>query len=282
MTVLVCVAGDAMLDIIVQTAGDLVPDDDVHATISMSAGGQAANVAAWVVHLGGQARLYAPCGEDVTGRYLRSQLVARGVDVRGPARVRHTGAVLSLVSPGRRTLASDAADHAWLEDSLAESRWLAAARWLHLSGYLLLRAVRPELVRAAASAAREVGAEVSVDLSSAAMITAYGAARFADLVADLGPRLVLGTQQEWDALAAGPARWADRGTTAVVKQGAEGILVHAPATAPCTHEVWPGPVVDVTGAGDALAAGYLVGGAQQAMRAAAECLTRLGGMPPDP
>ena len=38
-------------------------------------------------------------------------------------------------------------------------------------------------------------------------------------------------------------------------------------------------VVDTTGAGDALAAGYLVGGPTVALEAAARCVTRLGSMP---
>src|SRR5436305_604353 len=43
--------------------------------------------------------------------------------------------------------------------------------------------------------------------------------------------------------------------------------------------VVPGPVVDSTGAGDALAAGFLVGGPQLAVKAAARCVAKLGTMP---
>ena len=38
-------------------------------------------------------------------------------------------------------------------------------------------------------------------------------------------------------------------------------------------------VVDTTGAGDALAAGYVVGGPAVALEAASRCVTRLGSMP---
>jgi sugar/nucleoside kinase (ribokinase family) len=38
-------------------------------------------------------------------------------------------------------------------------------------------------------------------------------------------------------------------------------------------------VVDSTGAGDALAAGYIVGGPELALEAAARCVARLGSMP---
>ena len=40
-----------------------------------------------------------------------------------------------------------------------------------------------------------------------------------------------------------------------------------------------GPVVDVTGAGDSLTAGYLVGGADLAMRTAATFIGRFGAQP---
>ncbi len=38
-------------------------------------------------------------------------------------------------------------------------------------------------------------------------------------------------------------------------------------------------VVDTTGAGDALAAGFLVGGAELGLAAAARCCAQLGAMP---
>jgi sugar/nucleoside kinase (ribokinase family) len=41
----------------------------------------------------------------------------------------------------------------------------------------------------------------------------------------------------------------------------------------------PADVVDTTGAGDALAAGYLVGGPELAAQAAARCVAQLGAMP---
>jgi sugar/nucleoside kinase (ribokinase family) len=63
----------------------------------------------------------------------------------------------------------------------------------------------------------------------------------------------------------------------VIKRGARGIRVvgeHA-AELPAV----PGEVVDATGAGDALAAGFLVGGPELAVEAAARCIAKLGAMP---
>jgi sugar/nucleoside kinase (ribokinase family) len=60
----------------------------------------------------------------------------------------------------------------------------------------------------------------------------------------------------------------------VVKRGARGATIDGQDYPPV-----PGDVVDTTGAGDALAAGYLVGGPALAMEAAARCVANLGTMP---
>ena len=60
----------------------------------------------------------------------------------------------------------------------------------------------------------------------------------------------------------------------VLKRGAKGLSVDGrdyPAAAT--------KVVDTTGAGDALAAGFLVGGAELGLETAARCCARLGAMP---
>ena len=64
----------------------------------------------------------------------------------------------------------------------------------------------------------------------------------------------------------------------MLKQGAQGcsfiidgVVDHRPALA--------GPVLDVTGAGDALAAGFLLGGPDLAMEVAARCVAQTGGQP---
>jgi sugar/nucleoside kinase (ribokinase family) len=41
----------------------------------------------------------------------------------------------------------------------------------------------------------------------------------------------------------------------------------------------PAEVVDATGAGDAFAAGYLLGGAELGLTAAARCIATMGAMP---
>ena len=73
--------GDVMLDVIVEAPDGLVPDDDTPARITFAAGGQAANVAAWVVALGGEARVFGPHADTGRGGLVTAALEARGVSV---------------------------------------------------------------------------------------------------------------------------------------------------------------------------------------------------------
>lgn len=275
MPVLVCVAGDVMLDVLVQTPGPLAVDDDTPATITLGVGGQGANVAAWVRALGGDARLRGPRTRDAAGQLIDGQLTARGITLYADPQDAHSGAVVSLVTSGTRSLASDPGDVRWIDDRLADASWLAGADWLHLSGYLLLRAPDPAVVVRVAAAAARGGVRVAVDLASAAMIGTYGAHAFLSLVSELDPIVVFGNEAEWAALGVPPDSIS---TEAVVKRGSRGssFVVDGVHT---SLPVVPGPVVDVTGAGDALAAGYLVGGQELAMLAAARCVSQVGAQP---
>ena len=275
MSVTVCVAGDVMLDVLVSTDRPLAADDDTPAAITLGAGGQAANVAAWVMALGGASRLYGPRTRDAVGQVIDGQLRARGIELYAVPQDAHCGAVVSLVTSGARTMASDPGDQAWIDDRLAATSWLAGADWLHLSGYLLLRASDPAVVIRAAETARGVGLRVAVDLASAAMIQTYGVRSFGALVEKLDPTVVFGNEAEWDALGVPPESLS---AETVIKRGPHGSTFVAGGVH-TSLAVVPGAVVDVTGAGDALAAGYFVGGPALAMSAAARCVAQIGAQP---
>lgn len=152
-------------------------------------------------------------------------------------------------------------------------RWLRGSDWLHLAGYSLFRRPIDEAAAKAAGAVRAQGGRISVDVSSAAGIEAFGADALRARLALLEPDVVFANEEEARALGGAPAA-----ETFVLKRGPEGIVVRrrgreealrAPATL----------VVDTTGAGDALAAGFLVGGPELGLAAAARCVAQLGAMP---
>jgi ribokinase len=272
--VLVSCLGDVMLDVIVEVRDGLAHDDDTPATITFAAGGQAANVATWVSALGGRARVYGPRSGTGPGHLVEDALAASDVELCGTTTGR-SGAVVSVVTAGHRSMASDPGDLGWLGE-LRSGPWLQGADWLFVSGYALLRTTDPQRVVETAAVARAHGTRVAVDLSSAAMVSTFGADAFSRLCESLRPAAVFATDDEW---ATSPGAFGAGGTAVLVlKHGAggasfviDGVVDHRPPE--------PGPVVDVTGAGDALAAGFLVGGVDVAMRAAAACVARRGAQP---
>ena len=100
--------GDLLLDVIVRLSQPLAEGADADATTKLGPGGQAANVAAWIAQLGGEARFVGKPADDDAGRTARAALERYGVEVVGPVVEGRTGTVVSLVGPdGARTMASD-------------------------------------------------------------------------------------------------------------------------------------------------------------------------------
>lgn len=266
---IVCTFGDLVLDVIVRLVRPLVPGDDAPSQTAVGPGGQAANVAAWCAELGAEARVVCKRGNDDAGRLVSAELSRRGVDVRGPVVEGRTGVVVSIAEPGgERTMASDRGAGSTLKVGELESGWFACDA-LHVSGYALLE---EEMAAAAAYAAREgrsCGASISVDVASWSAIRDLGEDRFRRRLGALEPDVLFGGQRELDELGA-----PEPAATVVRKLAADGVIVDGRL-----HPPRPGPVVDSTGAGDALAAGYLVGGVELGLEAAARCVAKLGTMP---
>jgi ribokinase len=267
---LVVTLGDLLLDVIVQPVEPLAGGADANASTVAAPGGQAANVAAWAAALGGQGRCVARRGADPAGRLVAAELAARGVELCGPT-AGHTGVVVSLVAPdGERTMASDRGTATELGPDDLDPGWFACD-CLHISGYALVASPIDAAAAHAAALARGAGARVSVDLSAWTRIRTAGAAAFRRRLEALTPDVVFGNEDEWDELGA-------VGTTRVVKRGAAGFdVVDAAGTERC--QAPDVPVLDTTGAGDALAAGFLVGGPELALEAAARCVSQVGAMP---
>jgi ribokinase len=265
--VLVVTLGDALLDVIVRLGEPLVPGADVPATTQTSAGGQAANVAAWVVALGSQARAVSKRGDDLAGQLVTAELQERGVELVGPVEGRN-GIVVSLVdADGERTMASDRGVAPELSPADLEPAWFACD-CLHISGYALLATPIDGAALHAVTLARGQGARVSVDLSAWTQIRGYGPVRFREQLEQLAPDVIFANEAEWEIVGAAyelAPKW-------IVKRGARGLLVLGEERVELPARGVE--VVDATGAGDALAAGFLVGGAELALEAAARCVAQ--------
>jgi len=271
--VIVCL-GDLLLDVIVRLDEPLSPGADAVAVTHAGAGGQAANVAAWAASLGADARFVGKRGDDAAGRVVDEQIRARGVELVGPVVSGRNGVVVSVVGPdGDRTMASDRGVAPELAPEELEPAWFNNAGVLHLSGYSLMRTPIDRAALHAAELARGGGATISVDLSAWTRIRDFGPRVFRERLEQLEPDVVFANEPEWEIVGGAYAL----AGTAVIKRGARGITVLGQTEAELP--VVAGDVVDSTGAGDALAAGFLVGGPQLAVETAARCVAKLGAMP---
>ena len=249
-------------------------DGDTDAEIRVGPGGQAANVAAWAAELGAARALRRQDGRRRRRqRSPATRLAALRRRDRRPDRRAATGSICSLVVAGRRAL--DGRRTAATARELRSRRARPGlARRLRPPPRLRLRAhgrARARARRCAPPSSRAAdGARVSVDLvvlerdsrQRRRGIPRRGSrARARRRVRERGR----GARRRPAARRRGLDPQARRARLLVRRRRARG----APGRR----------VVDSTGAGDALAAGWIVGGPDLALEAAARCVRQLGAMP---
>ena len=269
LAMLVCTIGDLTLDVVVRLAGPVAAGGDVDADDPGRPGGQAANVAAWATTLGVGARFVGRTGADDAGALARAKLAALGVEIVGPVGGRN-GTICSLVSPsGERSMASDR----------GTARELAARG----SRARVARVRPPPRLRVRAHGRARAGAALARRRARArggrprqrrprrpgARSATVASRRSAKRFAPSAPDVVFANEDEERVV--GRTRRRACGSSLAARAAARSTATSA----------WPLPVgrVDSTGAGDALAAGWIVGGPDLALEAAARCVRQLGAMP---
>ena len=75
----VLVVGDIITDIVAVHSGPVAVDSDTPARITTTAGGSAANTAAWLAYAGATVDLLAVVGSDTAGEERVAELTAGGV-----------------------------------------------------------------------------------------------------------------------------------------------------------------------------------------------------------
>jgi sugar/nucleoside kinase (ribokinase family) len=258
----VTVIGDATMDVTVRPTAVPRAGGDVPATISISPGGQGANVAVRLALAGIEVRLATAIADDAAGRLLLAALEADGVATVGVAAER-SGLVVSLLDDyGERTMLSDRVSL----DASPVAAACAGAAWVHCSGYPL-----------ADDATGDLLAEVLASLPRSTRISAGGgslprdrdrSARVRRRLAAAGPDLLCISRDEAAALIDRPvpslAAAADAvagdfpGLIAIVTGAAAGSAAAGPGFAlsvPAAHLATP--VLDATGAGDAYVAALI-------------------------
>ncbi|MDG4785826.1 PfkB family carbohydrate kinase [Micromonospora sp. WMMD1102] len=292
----IVVVGDVVTDVLAVLAGPVAPGSDTSAEIRVTGGGQAANTAAWLAWQGCPVTLVGAVGVDDAGSSRIAELTTLGVHCavrRDPDAP--TGTVIVLAGDGERTMVTQRGANLRLTPEQVDAALgeTLDAGHLHLSAYTLLDAGSRRAGLAALAAARGRGLSTSVDAASAEPLRRVGAPAFLAWVRDAD--LLLANADEAVVLA-GPGTPAAQARTltrvarhVVVKDGAAGAVWAergGPVVSVPARRV---PVRDVTGAGDAFAAGLLaarIGGASpaEALDRAAElgaaAVGTLGARPP--
>ena len=260
----VFVVGDLLYDMLARIEGEVTFGTDTFVQIQAAAGGSGANAAAWVASSRLETHFVGRVGDDVFGEVLAEDLKEIGVVAhlaRDPSLA--TGKVFVLVDgAGERTMITDrGAGEALAPDDLPEA--LFRGGHLHLSGYTFSGGSRRETALRALRLAREAGISASVDPSSVPLLEAIGPERF--LHWTRGMDLCFPNLEEGELLTGStdPERVAQELLSfypgVVLKLGAGGALYAGASGEKIRLSAAPARVVDTTGAGDALCAGFLAG-----------------------
>ena len=298
------VLGDVMVDVVCRLDGPIALGSDAPGRIEFGYGGSGANVAAWAAvaqGAGAPPALAGRIGADHRGRAAEEELRAKGVETRLAVDPElPTGTCVVLVGPdGERSMVPDSGANDRLAKADLPDDVLVEGAHLHLTGYTLVRDGSRAAGREAIARARELGINVSVDPSSAALLTPA----FMDELSGVG---LLMPNAEEAAVLSGEEE-AERAAHALAARVPEVVVTLGPAGALWTDGVSAcrvetkreraGPIgrgeggapLDTTGAGDAFAAGFLVArlsgaGPQEALRAgcriAAVAVRTPGARPP--
>jgi sugar/nucleoside kinase (ribokinase family) len=267
------VIGDMSLDITVVPSGARRQGGDAPAAIRIGPGGQGANVAVRLARQGARVLLVTPLAVDAAGRLLREALQGDGVQLAALPAPRSTVVLVLLDEGGERTMLSDRQT----ADSGAMASALAAASWLHCSGYPLLDDRTGDAL-ATLLGARGAGVRLSVAGGSVPP-DPERVSRLRTRLLAAGPDVVILGRDEAESMLATPdirgaaaaAALQALAPVVIVTRGADGSAAAAgELRLEVAAEVLPGPVLDATGSGDAYAAAVIASLAEQTVWPPAE------------
>jgi sugar/nucleoside kinase (ribokinase family) len=255
------IIGDLVEDVIVWLAEPMRHGTDTDVEIFHTRGGSAANVASFASRLG-PTRFMGCVGEDPLGDTLVRNLAEEGIDVVVQRRGTTGSIVILIDQDGERTMLPYRGAAKMLDN--VPDEWLDGLELLHVPGYTFDGDPVGDAVTDLIRRARQRGILVSIDASSTGMLAHYGVEKFLDLMTELRPDFIIGNKSESEFLGlavdgepgANFARLP--GTIVVTKAGADPtVVLHGPEAKISVPVPPVSAVRDLTGAGDAFAAGFL-------------------------
>lgn len=251
----IAIMGCMVQDIVVKPLSPLVAGGSTMSQIFFAPGGFGPNVA-WTAALEGAAvRFVGQAGADTVGGALAESLTEVGIEV-AVTQKGTTCCVLVLVSDdGQRTMAYDTSSFSLRADEVTADQ-LAGVDLLHLYENMF-----DDITAAGAWKALRVvragGGMVSLDVGNIARIQLVGREQFLDRIDQVAPEVLFANEEEAEAL--WPTGRVRAPGLVVVKHGAWPTTVYASDGEELVTVRVPAvdAVVDTTGAGDAMAGGFL-------------------------
>ncbi len=253
----VVVLGDLVTDVVLTPSRALRTGTDVTGTVRFRQGGSAATTARVLAGLGVATTLVTALGRDEAGDALEAYMTRSGVSVCSIRVAAGTGRLGVVVEPsGERSFVADRGAILSLRGRHLRREWFRGVAVLHLPVYSLLPDELGDAGERAARLAREEGARLSVDLSSAGFIEDAGG-QVAERIGRIRPDLLFANDDERAALGSPANRLLDLAPVVVLKRGGAGATLCRRGREPVTVPARRAKVADSTGAGDAFDAGFL-------------------------
>lgn len=249
--------GEPSLDTVVIPLGDEKIDSRNPAVAIDDVGGSGANTASTLALLGATTVLVGSLGSDAVGQRIAAELTSRNVRL-SMGMVPRTRRTISIArSDGSRTMYGTNGDQYSNLVEVDREVWTLRAKIFHLSLTSILRSEHQH-ISTIIRHFRSTGARISIDAGNDVEILSRGT-EIQSIFAEVAPDLLFANSDEINAL--GHASIAVESVPlVVVKNGPDpteiwqnGILA---ASVPVPQRIQP---IDTTGAGDAFAAGMVVG-----------------------
>jgi len=257
MTVKIIFVGDVMQDILISHKDEIAFGSDTQANIKIQGGGSATNAAVWASTQNLEVGLVARIGDDQTGKIILEELNRPNLNLNlvKTNGVSSGSCAILIDATGERTMFPDPGANIFLTSNDVPKEWFEQAEIIHISAYSLLRKNTKNAIGEIIKIAKENGLKTSVDVaSSQPLIDNDGF----NALNDLAP---------WDYLFANKDEAEVLGDITKIKSLCKNLILKQGSKESLwikeDFEIKDIPekvqIVDLIGAGDAFAAGFLVG-----------------------